>query len=285
MLTLALLAFATVHAQSCDDFASPTAAASVSASALTESSGLAQSRRNPRVWWTHNDSGDSAVLYAFQKNGTYLGASSVGGITATDWEDMSAGPCPTSAGSCLYVGDIGDNSQSRSYVKVYAIPEPLPGATATVEATWRVNYPDGPRNAETLLVHPLTGDIYLVTKDSDGHSGVFRVPDAAADAPSGTSVSAEEVAELDFPTSDPLATGGDWSRDGRSLVIRTYGSIFYWDTDPSDADAHWSDDPIVWDAPSEAQGEAIAWSSLGDLYTTSEGSPMPFNRMRCVAGR
>jgi len=277
---LLLAATTTAHAQSCDDFADPSVVTSVSSSTLTESSGLAQSRKNARVWWTHNDSGDSAKLYAFNLKGEHLGTSSVSGASATDWEDMSAGPCPKTKGSCLYVGDFGDNGKSRSYVTIYAIPEPLPGKSATVEQSWKVSYPDGPHNAETLLVHPLTKDLYIVTKEADGISHVFHAPEDAA----SRTTDAEEVGEIDFASvssSDLLATGGDWSRDGKSLVIRTYSSIWYWTTNPTDPEAHWTDEPMIWDAPSEAQGESIAWSSTGDLYTTSEGSPMPVNRMRC----
>lgn len=281
-LLAVLAAFPPAHADACVSYGNPRDLPSVSYADLDESSGLAQSRRNPNVWWTHNDSGDGPVLYAFSLKGQLLGESDVLGASATDWEDLAAGPCPVSSGQCLYVGDIGDNGQSRSYVTIWAMPEPVPGADTTVEATWKVVYPGGPENAETLLVHPLTGDITLVTKDSAGLSGVYRVPRSAA----GSKVTATLVGEIDFADEDPgdaLATGGDWSRDGRAVAIRTYGSIWEWTTDPSDPDAHWEEPATVWSAPSESQGEAVAYTAIGDLLTTSEDAPMAVHRMRCTA--
>ena len=36
-------------------------------------------------------------------------------------------------------------------------------------------YPNGSNNAETILVHPQIGDIYVVTKKESGPAGVFRI--------------------------------------------------------------------------------------------------------------
>ena len=40
---------------------------------LLEGSGLAASRRPPGVFWTHNDPGDSARLFAIDRQGRVLG--------------------------------------------------------------------------------------------------------------------------------------------------------------------------------------------------------------------
>jgi len=140
--------------------------------AVDESSGLAASRRQPGLLWTHNDSGDDPVVYCADRQARSCGAWRVAGAAARDWEDMAAGPGPRAGQSYLYLGDIGDNGRNRDQVVVYRVPEPAapaaPGAgRGTTEPAERIplRYADGPRNAEALLVHPTTGDIYVVVKE------------------------------------------------------------------------------------------------------------------------
>lgn len=282
MIVLASALFSLqARAGACVDYDDPTLFTSVSSSSVSESSGLVQSRRYPGFWWTHNDSGDQAAIYAHNpRTGAFM-RSRVEGARATDWEDMGIGTCPVSRRSCLFVADIGDNAKSRASVTIYAIPEPELGRTARVELSWNFRYPGGGKNAETLLVHPTTGALYILTKESSGLSELFYVPPEA----SQTLTEALLVSTVDFSawsSWDMLATGGAWSPDGESLVVRTYSGIYEWSTDPADPEAHWGEEPLVWNAPDEAQGEAITYGADGNLYTSSEGSPMPINRMRCL---
>src|SRR5512134_250324 len=73
---------------------------------LPEASGVAASRRTPGVLWSHNDSGEPGLV-AVATDGTTRGRVYVAGASAGDWEDIEVGPCPQ--GSCVYIGDIGDN--------------------------------------------------------------------------------------------------------------------------------------------------------------------------------
>ena len=93
-------------------------------SSISEASGVVASRANPNVLWTHNDSGDSARLFAMTTAGANLGAYSISGAGASDWEDISIGPGPVAGQQYLYIADIGDNGLSRSSVSVYRVPEP-----------------------------------------------------------------------------------------------------------------------------------------------------------------
>ena len=61
---------------------------------LRESSGLAVSRMQPGVLWSHNDSGDAPTLYAIDVKGHLLATVAVANVVARDWEDIAAGPCP-----------------------------------------------------------------------------------------------------------------------------------------------------------------------------------------------
>ena len=63
------------------------------------------------------------------------------------------GPC--SGGSCLYIGDIGDNDAKRKRVTIYRVPEPEPTAQQPrpLDAVYHLTYPDGAHDAESLLDH------------------------------------------------------------------------------------------------------------------------------------
>ncbi|MEZ6009207.1 MAG: hypothetical protein R3F05_15780, partial [Planctomycetota bacterium] len=59
--------------------------------ALDEVSGIAVSRRNPGVYWVHDDSGGGALLYALAHDGSLRQTYSLA-ATAIDWEDLALGP-------------------------------------------------------------------------------------------------------------------------------------------------------------------------------------------------
>lgn len=239
---------------------------------LSESSGLATSPARPGVWFTHNDSGGEAELFAFTVDGEITDVHPVYGAKARDWEDMAAGPCPGARAPCLYIGDIGDNVRKRKNIRVYATLVPEAGAAARVIAEWKLDYPGKKRNAETLLVDPVSGSVYIVTKDDDGEAEVYRLPEQAG---KGDLI---HIADLSLPGSDKSerrTTAGDWHPDGDRVVVRTYTTAWEWQVDPADREAHWKRPPRRIPLPREMQGEAIAYAPDGRLATTSEGSPMP----------
>ena len=140
---------------------------------VPEASGVAFSQRTPGVAWTHNDS-KKAIVWALSDKGAVLGSVHVTGAEIVNWEDIAVGPCP--GGSCLYIGDIGDNLASRSSITIYRTPEPAPNAKATDQVeTMYAKYPDRPRDAEALIVLP-KGDMFVITKGEDGPSYVYRIP-------------------------------------------------------------------------------------------------------------
>ena len=59
---------------------------------LKEASGIAASRRNPGVLWTHND-GSSGAVYAVAMNGAHLATFYVN-VAVSDTEDIAVGPGP-----------------------------------------------------------------------------------------------------------------------------------------------------------------------------------------------
>jgi hypothetical protein len=276
---LVLAALSPVQALTCAAYGEPQEQGQLEGTPVDEASGLAYGRDRLGVWFTHNDSGGQAELYAFGLDGSYHGAHQVQGGGFVDWEALSQGPCPD-GGSCLYIGDIGDNARARAYVSVYAVREPEEGAPAPVIASWHASYPDGQaRDSEALLVHPSSGRIDLVSKEDAESCGLYRFPME----PTGG-----EVGALELVTTISLAgtggartvTGGDWDPDGERVVLRSYSAAFEWPADPCDPDAHWGEDYLFY-ATSDRQGEAIAYNAIGDLVTVSEGSPMVIKRLVC----
>lgn len=285
---LALLA-ASARAGTCASYAGPAPLGDLSAVPATESSGLAASRAWPGVWYTHDDSGGDAQLYAFNLAGDDLGTWPVGDGLFVDWEDMAAGPCPDGSGSCLYIGDIGDNARLRRSVHVLVVPEPSVEPTAASATTllpldiWYASWPDGAEDSETLLVHPITGDVTLISKNSDGESLVGRlVPGGTSAAPTPLEIVGTLALEGDDDGAR-RATGGDWDLEGDRVVVRTYAWIWEWQADRCDPDAHWAEEPRRLPHPTDPHGEAAAFSLAGDLVTSSEGVPMTGTVLRCEA--
>jgi hypothetical protein len=241
--------------------------------AANELSGLVRSRTQRDLLWSHNDSGGGPELYGLRADGRVAAHPQVTGAQAVDWEDIAAGPA-RGGGSLLYVGDIGDNGASRASVDVYRVAEPRVGASATDPAArLRLRYPDGPHDAEALLVDPIRGDLVIVTKFIGG----ARAYRAAARAPSGSyTLKAGPSVDLSF------VTAGDVSADGRTVVLRSYDRVAVWRRRGRERLATTlARAPCV--SPTslagEGQGEAIALDRHGTSFlTVAEGSPAVLRR-------
>lgn len=255
--------------------------------ALPETSGLVESRRSPGTLWVHNDSGAGPRLYALSRTGTLQAVYDLLGAMAQDWEDLALGPGPSPGVSYLYVGDIGDNAAARDHVDVYRVAEPdIRGASPTTPVSltavehFTLRYPDRAHNAETLLVDPTSGDVYIVVKSGDGVSPVFR---AAAPLSAAAPIPLSAVATLRFGSA-PLAgnrttTGGDISPRGDEIAIRTYDSAYLWRRAPGATVAEaLSGMPCPLPLSLEIQGEALGFAAdSSGYYTVSEGAMQPIH--------
>lgn len=242
--------------------------------AAVELSGLVASRTHRGVLWAHNDSGDRPRLFALSTRGRVLGSFDVTGAEAQDWEDIATGPAPDGAGAVLYPADIGDNDAQRESVTVYRVPEPDPrasgGATAPSGAL-TLRYPDGPRDAEALLVDPRRPRLVIVSKSLDGSARVYTAPIPAA-LPARRTLHRAGSVELGF--ANPV-TAGDVSADGGVAVLRTYGRLYAWSRRGRESLARTlRRPPCASPTPlSEPQGEAVALGRGGRIaVTVSEGS-------------
>jgi hypothetical protein len=263
------------HVQQCT-----AAAALVKVPQLSEASGLALSRRVPGRLWTHNDSGQP-VLFALDSRGAVTGRLRVSGAKVEDWEAVEVGPCGD--GSCIYIGDIGDNDAERRSITVYRVPEPE-GATGTaaVADTLRATYPDGPHDAETLFV--AGGRLYVVTKGETGPVGLYRFP---AQLQSGTTMKLERVGGVTLAAdADSRITDGAVSPDEQWIVLRSKSALtFYRASDL--LSGQWRAASTVDLTPlKEPQGEGLALGAENTVFLAGEGGgrkqPGTFARFACA---
>jgi hypothetical protein len=260
-------------------------AASTPVQGLPEASGIAASARSPGVLWSHNDSGEP-VLVAFSPDGATLGRTWIAGAAVEDWEDVNVGPCPD--GSCVYIADIGDNNARRGSLTIYRVPEPDSTAARSHRAeSMRLTYPDGPKDAEALLVIP-NGSIYIVTKGERSAVTLYR----AGSFNNGTTVRLAPIATIvegnqrtGVPRQDRI-TGASASRDGRWIVLRTLSALMFYRT--SDLESgnpremfHYSLGSV-----SGRQGEGVAFGDGGTIWLSSEGGgagrPGMITRLSCT---
>jgi hypothetical protein len=265
----------------------PVTIANVKERAISESSGLVASRQTPGAYWTLNDSGGGPFIYSFDSRGDSLGSFSVNAAQNRDWEDISIGPGPQDGKSYLYIGDIGDNNGVRQDVVVFRVPEPAlnaatskltkkaPGTTEPAEAI-RLRYPDGPHDAEALLVHPSTGHIYIVTKLMISDPAVYE---AAPPFTAGKATTMTRIGTIHVPSLfGGVVTGGSVSPDGRRVALCDYfqGYEVVLPAGSNDFNEIWKQKLVGFDLGKRKQGESIAYRSDGKaLLATSEGRRTP----------
>jgi hypothetical protein len=230
----------------------------VSDASITELSGLVRGRSRPGALWAHEDSGSAPVIHALASDGRVLARVPVTGAHETDWEDIAAGPGPL-----LYVGDIGDNGESRSSIAVYRFPEPgLDGRPTAPAQRLALRYPDRPHDAEALLVDPAREELIVVTKALGGG----RAYVASARAPAGE-------ATLRAGPGIPLAlvTAGDVSADGRVVALRSYTRVAIWrrrGREPLTTTLRRAPCVSPTSLQGEEQGEALALDRHGMSFVT-----------------
>ena len=267
-------------------FGPPKIVGTIKSANITESSGLAASRCQNGVLWTHNDSGDDAFIFAIDRTGASLGTWKVANAQNIDWEDIA--DYKDKGGKCfIYIGEIGDNKAKRREHAVYRIAEPVvvplnvtstrkdPITTAAAEIV-RFSYPDFDQDAETLMVHPKTGDIYVVTKRISGPAGVYLIKPKFDKT---ETQKADQIAEVSVPAiPNGFLTGGDISPDGRRVIICDYSQAyeFVLPDNAASFDEIWKVKPEIVGLGERRQGEAIAYSADGtSVFATSEGRNSP----------
>jgi len=258
---------------------------------MGEISGIAASRINEDLYYVHNDSGDTSRFFAILPSGQvksiiYFKGDPRERYGVHDCEDIAVGPGPVTGKSYVYMGDIGDNYSVRNYITVYRMEEKTTWAndgTAKADdaAPIHFRYPDGPKDAETLMIDPIERLIYIISKRQDSVT-VYTSP---LDYKTNDTLVLTKRCRLYFPGVKLFRwiTAGDISKDGEQVLVKSYIKVYYWKrrgTTPV-----WKtlqQKPQVLPYIQEKQGEAIGFTPDGKgYYTTSEGvySPIYYYRI------
>lgn len=264
-------------------FGAPIASGTITNAGLDEISGIAVSRRNPRIVWMVEDSGAAAVVHAVNDLGELVATYMFSG-TAIDCEDLAIGPGPVPGEDYLYIGDIGNNTGNRPTRAVYRAPEPVvawnqtfvSSALTSVEP-FPFTFPQGLEdNAEALFVDPETQDLYIVTKNGFTRPNTVYVLPAPHTA--AVSRTLAFVATVYAGTGIDIAvTGADISADGSRIAIRSLhvANVFTRASGATIADTLGSTVPC--EGPvgaAELKGESFSFGATG-YFTTSEGVSQP----------
>jgi hypothetical protein len=277
-----LIGIASLHATcpGCTEFGDGIVWGTTGASTLNEASGIAVSAKNHGVVWMHNDDGSDGRVFAFSTNGAYL-ARFYFGLVLGDVEDMALGPGPVEGADYLYVGDIGGAHQPnevRNSVRIVRIPEP------GVSLSWAANppslffpgveaftllYPDGSFEAETLLLDPVTSDLFVGTKQG-GSTRIYRTN--LNSATNNQTLVMEYVVTVPFSS----ASGGAISANGGRIILRRESSAAIWircqgETVGNALGRAGQSVPVI-GSPTEANGEAIAFTPDSSGYVTISDS-------------
>ncbi|WP_245160317.1 hypothetical protein [Blastococcus sp. CT_GayMR20] len=246
--------------------AAPSTRCQVTDPALAELSGLVVMGEQMLAL---NDGGDQLAVHLLDGACQVVDVHTAA-IDPYDPEDLAVG-----ADGTVWVADTGDNNANRPTVALLAL---RPDGRNSV---YRLTYPDGPHDAEALLLAP-DGTPYIVTKEILGASSVYR---PAAELVDGGTVALAQVAGVGITlTGTPggpvgqagqlLVTGGAVSADGRHVALRTYTDAYVWPLTGSDIPAALAGQAERIPLPASPQGEAISFSAdNATLVVASEGLP------------
>ncbi len=240
---------------------------------ITESSGLAVSPQHPGVLWTHDDSGNPPLLFALGPSGAVTATVRISGVPDVDWEAMAAFR-DARGRALLAAADIGDNGAVRDHVEVELVPEPSPLRSATLAPLLRLRltYPDGPHDAETLIVDTARRRMFVVTKGLLS-SRVYLVPSSAWSGAAPASPQARSARLVPVGTVPlVLVTDGTQAPSG-AVLLRTYGELAVLDPFPLEQGNALLAPRATTGLPGQRQGEGVALARGGrSVLLSSEGT-------------
>jgi hypothetical protein len=216
-----------------------------------------------------NDGGDELAVFLLDATCQVADVHSAA-VDPYDPEDLAV-----AADGTVWLADTGDNDAIRATVALIAL---RPDGSTSI---YRLTYPDGPHDAEALLLAP-DGTPYLVTKEILGASGVYRPETAVVD---GGTVAMAKVAAVNMTftgtaggpvgqAGQVLVTGGAVARDGSAVALRTYTDAYVWPLSGSDVPGALAATPVRVPLPESPQGEAISFTADNrSLVVVSEGLP------------
>ena len=269
--------------------------ARVMSAPIAEMSGLARSPRRPDTYWVHNDSGDSARIFAITADGksilpTYSKFTAYGDeeepgkqqwegfevlyAKNVDWEDIAAD------NNYLYISDLGNNGNARQDLGIYLISDidPTASTRSAVVQYLPVVYPDQKEfppeqryfDSESLFV--VDGVLYVITKHRT--AGVVNVYEPGANLYRLDTRYTDKPNVLTKIDSNPYiyaATGADVSPDGKTLAVISMDGLWLF-SKPVSGDK-WLSAPGRYnpvDRDAFQQLEAVTWIDNDTLLIGNE---------------
>jgi hypothetical protein len=245
---------------------------------LNESSGLALSRRRQNHFWSHNDSGAKARLYAFDSRGRKTGQIKLKSEESVDWEDMASF---TDHGvPRLLVADCGDNQANRASITLHLLDEPDPTRSTSPKHTQTISvtYPDGPRDCEAVAVDPYRRQIVLISKAKLPAAGVYVIPlPERVTKSTQATVMARRIGTLPLP----MVTAMDIHQPSGDIWVVSYFHAFRFRCAARNVSIarQLTLLPESHELPRWKQIESVAVDAENDIWVTSEGSPAPLGRL------
>lgn len=232
---------------------------------LEEASGLAASINNPGYFWTINDSGNPAEVFLIDDHAKIKLVCKLTNTTNRDWEEIRISR--NKGKNYLYVGDIGDNKAEYNLKFIYRFEEPqLTNANEMIIEdidTLILKMPDGRRDTESIMIDPLTNDLYLLSKREDSIRLYLKQYPFLSDT-----LILDKMLTMPFHN----IVSADISPDGQEVLMKNYDKIFYWKKSGEESISQLLEkEPIMLPYKPEKQGEAITWALDGaGFYTLSE---------------
>ncbi len=229
---------------------------------VNESSGLAKGQQD-NSFWTHNDSGGKAELYQIDEKGNLLSTRPITGATNVDWEDLTK----DDRGN-IYIGDFGNNNNTRKSLLIYKISEQKPGTNKiTFSYNDQKEFPPAPNrlnfDCESFFYH--RDNLYLFSKNRSKTDHMVKLYKLSSEP------GHYNISPVDSIAIETQVTSADISPDGKTFALLTYGKVLLFESDGT---------TINFSKPKgcfrfvKKQAEALIFINNTDMLVTNEQGEM-----------
>lgn len=223
-----LLSFSSGAAEPCKVWSDAQTLTQLPVHTFPEVSGMAASEKYPGRYYFVNDSGDGGKFYAMDLPTGRIQQVEIQGFKGWDSEALTLGPCGKRA-TCIFVGDIGDNSNRRKFIRIAAVQERDVFKTSERPLFHtKLTYPDGAHDSEGFVVTK-SGDLILFSKEfgffSTDPTRIYKT--TVQKLMKASNVQLEKIGEMEMD-GRPLLTVTDaaLSADQKSLFLMGYFNAF-----------------------------------------------------------
>ena len=224
--------------------------------------------------WMHNDSGDSARVFAHNILNQHTDIFVLDSVHAQDWEDIAI----DRENQILYFADTGDNRERRANAKILSYK-----LSTHTSHTIPISFQTGPIDVESIAWDPIEKKLFLMSKGRKGTVHTFAL--SPQEPPQKPLQSLHQFAISPANGLNPeRITAMDISPDGSYIAARNYIELFLWNRTPQESIPQAiQKKPCTYPLPAQKQGESIGFDDTGtSLWTISEGKNQPVIELRLL---